>query len=97
MSDSIDLQALAKSQGIADQSEDKKLIDFLEEVHGLHTEAEILYVVDGYIVTIRKQEADIMQFTREDLREALSSAMEWWEENKYEVSPHRFKREKDKT
>ncbi|MER9697693.1 hypothetical protein [Mesorhizobium sp. M0146] len=57
---------------------DKELIDWLEDASGLHTHVEMLYVVDGYRVTLSYDYEPIEEFHGETLREALAQAMLLW-------------------
>ena len=57
---------------------DKELVDFLEQASGLHTTVEILYVVDGYQVSLCYDSEPIEQFHGETLREALTQSMLLW-------------------
>jgi antibiotic biosynthesis monooxygenase (ABM) superfamily enzyme len=56
---------------------DAEILDWLEQNHTLHHQVEILYVVDGYEVTITRDGDPIpsLQWKGESLREACSYAM----------------------
>jgi hypothetical protein len=57
---------------------DSKMIDWLEKMSTLHQQVEILYVVDGYLVTI-SSDNDVYSeklYHGTTVREALKKAME---------------------
>lgn len=70
---------------------DRELIDWLEMANGLHTQVEILYVVDGYQVSLTYDSEPIETFHGKTLREALVQAMLLWRAAQT-VEPHPLKR-----
>jgi len=57
---------------------DKARLDWLEKHHTLHTQVEILYVVDGYEVTLMHEDGInelSPHFRGDDLRAAIDAAM----------------------
>lgn len=54
---------------------DSEIIDWLQNMHNLHTTVEALYVVDGYEVSLCWDSVPVHQFKAETLREAYCAAM----------------------
>lgn len=56
---------------------DGQMIDWLERMHTLHQQVEILYVVDGYEITVTHDGEPIFgqRWRGENLREALTKAL----------------------
>lgn len=56
-------------------------IEWLESKLTLHTGVELLYVVDGYQVTVTAMDGRVAQdFQAETLDEAITKAREWYNE-----------------
>jgi hypothetical protein len=64
---------------------DKKIVDWLQSMHNLHTQVEALYVVDGYQVSLTWDEHPVFEFKGETLREAYAKAMRYKYENRHFV------------
>lgn len=56
---------------------DAEILDWLERSHTLHYTVEALYAVDGYVVSIMYDGAELAQFHQPTLREAYAKAMVW--------------------
>ena len=54
---------------------DTQIIDWLENMHNLHTKVEAFYVVDGYVVSLTWDGEPLHEFKGETLREAYSTAI----------------------
>jgi hypothetical protein len=56
---------------------DAQVVEFIEKHHTLHTKIDMLYVVDGYEVTLLRDEREISEtFKGDTLRDALCKMME---------------------
>ena len=56
---------------------DSEMLDWLEDNHSLHRSVDILYVVDGYEVSVTHDSTPLHVTVRGDnLRDAISKAME---------------------
>jgi HD superfamily phosphohydrolase YqeK len=55
---------------------DTQVLNFIEKHHTLHTKIDVLYVVDGYEVTLLRDESQISEtFKGDTLRDALGQMM----------------------
>ena len=67
---------------------DSRILDWLQDMHNLHTQVEALYVVDGYRVALTWNDEPMHEFHGESLREAYKAAMSY----DYDRDKRRFRK-----
>ena len=67
---------------------DSRILDWLQDMHNLHTQVEALYVVDGYRVALTWDDEPMHEFHGESLREAYKAAMSY----DYDRDKRRFRK-----